>query len=260
MRANQPEETCGHSRRRAASPPRRAPDLRSPLENKGLLLSGSNQKFGANLHGTHSTAMHDKRKSPLESSATREALIDAAEELMRAEGYAAVTSRRIGARAGVKGPLIHYYFKTMDDLYLALFERVSGSWLDSLRRSFACERPIRTLWAHDRDPERAKIVMEFLALANHSSAVREAIASFTTRARIVQRDGIARHFEGRGMACPIPTSSVPVLMESVSYLLAVETALGISFGHAEAASVVDRVLTWFEEHGCALPADPAGNG
>ena len=42
--------------------------------------------------------------------------MDAAEQLLLEEGYAAVTSRRVGARAGLKPQLVHYYFRTMDDL------------------------------------------------------------------------------------------------------------------------------------------------
>ena len=50
-------------------------------------------------------------------------LLDAAERVMIAEGYAAVTSRRVAAEAGLKPQLVHYYFATMDDLFLAVFRR-----------------------------------------------------------------------------------------------------------------------------------------
>ena len=53
----------------------------------------------------------------------RAVLLDAAERLLLTEGYAAVTSRRVAAEAGLKPQLVHYYFATMDDLYLAVFRR-----------------------------------------------------------------------------------------------------------------------------------------
>ncbi len=53
----------------------------------------------------------------------RGVLLDAAEQLMLEEGYAAVTSRRLADRAGLKPQLVHYYFRTMDDLFLAVFRR-----------------------------------------------------------------------------------------------------------------------------------------
>src|SRR6187399_1014731 len=56
-------------------------------------------------------------------SKTRAQLVDAAEALMVEEGYAAVTSRRVAAKAGLKPQLVHYYFRAMDDLYLEVFRR-----------------------------------------------------------------------------------------------------------------------------------------
>ena len=53
------------------------------------------------------------------TSKTRSSLLNAAESLMRESGYAAVTSRRLAAKAGLKPQLVHYYFRTMDDLFLA---------------------------------------------------------------------------------------------------------------------------------------------
>ena len=42
---------------------------------------------------------------------------------MLEEGYAAVTSRRVAAKANLKPQLVHYYFRTMDDLFLAIHRR-----------------------------------------------------------------------------------------------------------------------------------------
>ena len=53
-------------------------------------------------------------------SATRQALIQANAQIMLEEGYAAATSRRVAAKAGVKPALVHYYFPSMDDLFLAV--------------------------------------------------------------------------------------------------------------------------------------------
>src|ERR1700751_5100765 len=56
-------------------------------------------------------------------SETRTALLDAAEQLMREKGYAAVTARRVAAKAGQKPQLIHYYFRNMDELLLTVWRR-----------------------------------------------------------------------------------------------------------------------------------------
>jgi AcrR family transcriptional regulator len=53
----------------------------------------------------------------------RGVLLETAEQLMLEEGYVAVTSRRVADKAGLKPQLVHYYFRTMDDLFLAVFRR-----------------------------------------------------------------------------------------------------------------------------------------
>ena len=50
----------------------------------------------------------------------RARMLDAAERIMVREGYAAVTSRRVEAEAGLK---LHYHFGTLDDLFIAVFRR-----------------------------------------------------------------------------------------------------------------------------------------
>ena len=51
---------------------------------------------------------------------------------MLEEGYAAVTSRRVAAQAGLKPQLVHYYFRTMDDLFLAAYRRRADQGLERL--------------------------------------------------------------------------------------------------------------------------------
>ena len=65
--------------------------------------------------------MRTTRRSAVDESRTRTALLDAAQELMLEEGYAAVSSRRVGAKAGMNPAMVHYYFGTMDGLFIDCF-------------------------------------------------------------------------------------------------------------------------------------------
>ncbi len=56
---------------------------------------------------------------------------------MLEEGYAAVTSRRVAAQAGLKPQLVHYYFRTMDDLFLAAYRRRAEQGLERLAQALA---------------------------------------------------------------------------------------------------------------------------
>src|SRR5271155_4449899 len=69
------------------------------------------------------TSMASRRRIGVEGSETWALLLDTAELIMREEGYPAVTTRRLAGRMGVSSQLVHYYFRSMDDLFLALMRR-----------------------------------------------------------------------------------------------------------------------------------------
>jgi AcrR family transcriptional regulator len=81
------------------------------------------------------------------NSATWSLLLDGAENILKEEGYASLTSRRIAERVGIKQQLTYYYFRTMDELMVEAFRRLSKSNdRDACRpalsrnRSTSCER------------------------------------------------------------------------------------------------------------------------
>src|SRR4029453_495282 len=96
--------------------------------------------------------MASTRRLGAQDSATRHALLDAAQRLLLEAGYAAGTSRRVAARAGLKPQLVHYYFRTMDDLFLALVRRGAEQNLERQATALASPQPLRALWelANDR--------------------------------------------------------------------------------------------------------------
>ncbi len=190
--------------------------------------------------------MKAKRKGPVDNSSTREALIDATEQLIREEGYAAVSTRRIAAKAGVKGPLIHYYFNTIDDLYLAVFRRIADQGLRRLEVVMASEQPLRALWEHAKSRAIAELTIEFIALAHRRNTIRAEIVQYAIKARNLQIAGITRYFESRGIDPPIPVASVPAFMNSISFMLTLDTSIGISLGHAETVAVMESCLLSLE--------------
>ncbi|MGB8364537.1 MAG: TetR/AcrR family transcriptional regulator [Rhizomicrobium sp.] len=182
------------------------------------------------------------RKSAVENSATRAAIIEATARLIYEEGYAAATSRRVGAKAGVRPPLIHYYFRTMDDLYAAVVRRMSEQALDRIEKALKSERPFQAVWAVVANPRWARFTMEFMALANQNNTVREVIAQQIEKVRRLEVQALARHLEARCVSAKLPLLVGPVLMTAASYLLTLEAALGVSLGHAETKAYVEAFL------------------
>jgi AcrR family transcriptional regulator len=191
--------------------------------------------------------MASSRRIGAESSKTRAALLDAAEELMLDEGYAAVTSRRVASRAGLKPQLVHYYFRTMEDLFLAVFRRRAEVGLQRQAEALASPQPLRALWAFSNDPSGTALTMEFTALAGHRKAIRAEIADYAERFRIQQLAALTEVLHDRGIDPEeLPPVVVLVLMTSLSRVLVMEDGLGMSVGHHETRDLIERWLVRLE--------------
>lgn len=191
--------------------------------------------------------MASERRIGSEDSASRAALLDAAQELMLEKGYAAVSSRKVAARAGLKPQLVHYYFRTMDDLFLALFRRGAELNLERHSRALESEQPLWALWAFNNEPAGTALMMEFMALANHRAAIRSEIASFAEQFRRQQVEALERILAGYGMSADDPPPvALAVLMTAISRVIAMEEGLGVQSGHAEIRSLVERQLVALE--------------
>jgi AcrR family transcriptional regulator len=191
--------------------------------------------------------MASPRRIGTETSPTRAALLDAAADLMLEEGYAAVTSRRLAEKAGLKAPLVHYYFRTMDDLFIALFRRLSERGLERQAKALASDQPLWSLWEFVKDDPNTALTMELLALANHRKALRAEIATSGERFRGLQLEVVSRVLQDQNVdPATYPPIAVIVLMSSISRFLVMEEAFGISAGHAETIALVEHYLAQLE--------------
>ncbi len=186
--------------------------------------------------------MTSMRRIGTERSKTRSQLLDAAEALMRAEGYAAVTSRRLAAHAGLKPQLVHYYFRTMDDLFVDLFNRVAEQYLARQRELLAAPDPLQALWEISLDHDRGVLTMEFIALANHRKMLRVAIAEFGERSRQIQSEILRRVLAEKNIdAGKWPPQAMAFMLECIARAMVMETVLGISSGHTDMLALAGRL-------------------
>jgi len=185
-------------------------------------------------------------------SKTRARLVDGAERLMLDKGYASVSSRRVAREAGLKPQLVHYYFRTMDDLFLAVLRRRAEESLDRYAHALASDRPLRALWEVTTDPRGAVFTMEFAALANHRKAIRAEIAAYAERVRQMQLDGLARVLDGAGISAEVCPPVVALqAITGITQVIALEEALGIRTGHDETLAFVERHIEQLEEGAAA---------
>ncbi|MFE7564236.1 TetR family transcriptional regulator [Kitasatospora sp. NPDC057500] len=131
----------------------------------------------------------------------REALLDAAEGVLVAEGGPELTMRAVAAAAGVRLGHLQYYFPTHADLVAAVLERV-------LRRSAERLAPLLTadaeaadapaavvaaLLAEQEDARLVRLFAEVWALAARDAAVAGAVRGFYDDYREQVAAFLARH-------------------------------------------------------------------
>jgi AcrR family transcriptional regulator len=176
-------------------------------------------------------------------SKTRAQLLTAAEELLVEEGYAAVTSRRVAAKAGLKPQLVHYYFRTMDDLFLEVFRRNAEQNLARFEREIAEDGSLENLWRLNADLRGAAFSMEFVALANHRKEIRAEIASYAERFRAAQLQAVTDALAADGISAEqLPPIVALLMMTGLSQVLALEGALGVTSGHDVTVEFIERAL------------------
>ncbi|MDR3663871.1 MAG: helix-turn-helix domain containing protein [Mycobacterium sp.] len=198
--------------------------------------------------------MASARRIGAPDAKNRGVLLDAAEQLMLDEGYAAVTSRRVADQAGLKPQLVHYYFRTMDDLFQAVFRRRAEQGLEAQQLALQSEQPLWNLWRFNTDPAGTRLTMEIMGLANHRKALRAEIAYYAERFREQETKAFAAALERYG----VPEAEVPpvvwsVFSTSVARVLVMEQELGMSSGHDETLAFVDTWLRRLEGDPLPMP-------
>lgn len=197
--------------------------------------------------------MARKQKIGLESSTTRTLLLDAAEAMMREEGYAAVTSRRLGARAGVRPQLVHYYFPSMDELFVTLYRRRAEKILRLADDILNSEQPLKILWAQSADATDVALSLEFMALGNHRKLVRAETARHGEALRRLQLEALQRYFTRRGITPRIPPGAIMIILASAGFLMMLEADAGMITGHAEAETFILAAIHALEATGSLPP-------
>lgn len=138
----------------------------------------------------------------------QDAILDAAERVFAAAGYQGAALREIAERAGVAQGLIHYHFKTKENLFEAMVARRSGQI--NQRRAVLVE----ALFAEDTPPRLEQIVEALfrptietgLDLARDGGAFARILVSFANSADPRDQKLIETHYD------PIAQTFIEALM------------------------------------------------
>lgn len=171
---------------------------------------------------------------------SRALLIEAAVDVIKTEGYGAVTARRLAEKIGLKRQIVHYYFGTTDDLLLAVVRHYGDSGLKRFAEAFKSQDPLRVLWSVEADASATTFA--FMAMATHRPVIRTELRRYLDEFRKLQVEAISDYFASRGLEPAVPPIAAAIIIQTVSQGLAAEAALGTVRGHTETRALIEKTL------------------
>lgn len=199
------------------------------------------------------------------TNATRRALVDAAIESLKLDGFGGASARAIGARAGLNPGLIFYHFGSVADLLLAGLEDVSSRRME--RYSAAVEAATTPselvtvateIFREDLDQGYVTVLVEMIAGAGSSPALGERVGALIAPWRSFAQRAIETIVADSPLASVVPVDdaahAVVALylgLEMLSHLDNDRAAALRLFGRAS------RLITMLGSFGAPLPTgDP----
>ena len=194
--------------------------------------------------------MAEPRRPRAATAEKRTRLLDAAERIMLRDGYAAVTSRRVEAEAGLK---LHYHFGTLDDLFIEVFRRRAERNVERLRAALESPEPLRAWWQLASDPRGTALLVELTAAANHRAALQAEVAKLAHDVRRIQVESLAAILDGYGIDPEeFPPALVAAAVQGLALVLVEDQVRGFDTGHEDAAAAMGQLLDRLERRRNAL--------
>jgi AcrR family transcriptional regulator len=189
--------------------------------------------------------------APVARSAAEGALLDAAERLLVEAGHGRITTRRVADEAGVNHGLVHYYFGSMENLFVQVLERFTARLIARQRALYAADAPFIEKWRQamgylvEEDVTYQKVWLELQALAWNRPELRKEVARVNAEWRAVLMQALAEPRERYGIDMPLEALVSLVMTFNEGVIL--ERAQGITEGHRELLSWIDGWLTGRED-------------
>ena len=174
-------------------------------------------------------------------------MLAAAERLMLRDGHAAVTARRVAAEAGLKPQLVHYYFVSMDDLFVSVIRRGAARSADLIEQARASPKPLWALWRLSNHPTVTILSAELNAAARHRRAIRMELAQAAEQFRLAQAAALAEVLQQYDADTGnLPVRVLLLLAEYLARGMGVERGIGLSTFHDDALAFVEGQLRRLE--------------
>jgi TetR/AcrR family transcriptional regulator len=179
---------------------------------------------------------------------TQQRFLDAAERLLVTVGYAGITARKLAEEAGANLGLVHYYFGSMEELFVQVLERFTDQLIARQRAMYASPAPYIEKWRAamrylDDDRPYQKIWWELQALSWNQPELRARVARVQKAWREAMRSAVAEALSRYDLDDgDLSTEAWITLIVTVNEGIILERLAGIQRGHEELLAGIDRWL------------------
>ncbi|MET0513636.1 MAG: TetR/AcrR family transcriptional regulator [Thermoleophilaceae bacterium] len=187
---------------------------------------------------------------------TEDAFLDAAERLLIGVGYSGITTRSLAEEAGANHGLVHYYFGSMENLFVRVLERFTERLIARQREMYGrtdisgVEKWKTAMGYLESDLAAGypKIWLELQALGWNRPDIAERVARVNSEWRAVLTEAFDRMMSEYGVdRRQFPLAAMVSLVLTFNEGIMVERLSGISAGHRDLMAMVERWLEPLEE-------------
>jgi AcrR family transcriptional regulator len=187
---------------------------------------------------------------------TEDAFLDAAERLLIAVGYSGITTRRLAEEAGANHGLVHYYFGSMENLFVRVLARFTERLIVRQREMYGrtdisgVEKWKTAMGYLESDLAAGypKIWLELQALGWNRPDIAERVAEVNRQWRAVLTEAFDQMMDEFGLDRErLPLAAIVSLVITFNEGIMVERLSGISAGHRDLLEMAERWLESLEE-------------
>ena len=187
--------------------------------------------------------MAEGRRPRATTEEKRRRILDATEEIMLKEGYAAVSSRTVATAVGIQAPLVHYYFATLDDLFVAVLQRRAGRNVERMAAALLSPEPLRAWWELASNPRGTALFVELLAAANHRPALKAEVGGIAREVRRMQIDVLERLLPEYGIDPEVfPPPLIAAAVQGLAFSAVQDSVAGYDTAADEAIAAMGRLV------------------
>jgi AcrR family transcriptional regulator len=182
-------------------------------------------------------------------------LLDAAERLLITGGHDSVTTRLVSKEAGLNHGLVHYYYGSMEELFLAVLERFTARLIVRQRAMYAADTTFLVKWRkamnfleEDLASGYPKIWLELQAMAWNRPPMQRRLMAVHQEWTTVLTEAFGPAMKHYGIADgPLRVDAMVALVATFNEGIMLNRLSGVSQGHAELLRSIDRWLAALEE-------------